>query len=118
MKTGEPLSCRSDGEHAGFNPRPSVKTGEQRRSQCGRREHTRFNPRPSVKTGEQRSANNRIFGIGFNPRPSVKTGEPAASAGALLWVSGFQSTPVSEDGRTKLSKNMAGASEVSIHARQ
>ena len=40
---------------------------------------------------------------GFNPRPSVKTGELFAAARAN-GNNPFQSTPVSEDGRTAVSE--------------
>ena len=39
--------------------------------------------------------------ISFNPRPSVKTGEHVLNFAATTGVT-FQSTPVSEDGRTSV----------------
>ena len=54
---------------------------------------------------------------GFNPRPSVKTGERNDTCRwhTVLW---FQSTPVSEDGRTDMANAAKGFFKVSIHARQ
>ena len=100
-----------------FNPRPSVKTGEQvHPSTAG---HLwRFQSTPVSEDG--RTAVHHLPhqpNNGFNPRPSVKTGERRATRLALP-VARFQSTPVSEDGRTQNRILTAQGNTVSIHARQ
>ena len=106
----------------GFNPRPSLLTGETRASGFtlrgvwfqstpvitdGRNNNLGtlfnfvegFNPRPSLLTGETLAAALAASNAPcFNPRPSLLTGETKRGAGVVNCAE-FQSTPVITDGR-------------------
>ena len=77
-----------------------------------------FNPRPSVKTGEQNLPQLLMAAATFQSTPVSEDGRTTGAVQSLRASLLFQSTPVSEDGRTMLIWMVANLAHVSIHARQ
>ena len=77
-----------------------------------------FNPRPSVKTGEHHFFWTCLSDRLFQSTPVSEDGRTHWQAVGQLRRCLFQSTPVSEDGRTTDGEKYQAKILVSIHARQ
>ena len=67
----------------------------------------RFNPRPSVTTGETWRHQSIASSSGFQPTPVSDDGRDHGRVLAAKSLGMFQPTPVSDDGRDLVARNIA-----------